>query len=131
MRTLIVTAPANSDLDDIREYTKRRYGTKGADAYDRVLEQALRDLQKDPYRIGTKDRAEIASNIRCYHTSFSLASSGSSVKSSRHFVFYFVPNEKEVVISRVLHDSRDLERLIPEKHKEPTGNRSPRQRPDK
>ena len=115
-RTLLVTEPASHDLADIRRYTRERHGPRAAAAYDTVLKQALRDIRDDPYRLGSKERPKIGVAIRSYHTALSRKRAGSAVRSPRHFVLYFLPTESEVVVSRLLHDSRDLARHIPEDH---------------
>ena len=116
MRKLTITDPARSDLHDIRRYTLSRYGRVGALAYDALLKQAIRDIREDPFRPGSKERPEIGENIRSYHTLLSRDRAASRVKSPRHFIFYFLPREDEVAISRVLHESRDLPRHVPKNH---------------
>ena len=116
MRKLTITKPARSDLLDIRKYTVNRHGHNAANSYETLLEQAIRDLREDPYRLGSKNRPEISKNIRSYHTMLSRTKAGGTVKKPRHFILYFLPNENEIVISRVLHDSRDIIRHIPEEH---------------
>ena len=118
MRKLSITAPARSDLTDIRKYTIDHYGRSGADAYDALLKQAIRDVWEDPFRPGSKERPEIGANIRSYHCALSRDRAASGVKSPRHFILYFLPHDDEVAISRVLHDSRDLARHIPGEHLE-------------
>lgn len=118
MRKLTITNPARSDLLDIRAYTVNRYGRDAADSYGTLLKQAIRDVREDPYRLGSKSRPEISKNIRSYHTMLSRTRAGGTVKKPRHFILYFLPNENEVVINRVLHDSRDIVRHIPEEHLE-------------
>ncbi len=86
------------------------------DSYDTLLRQAIYDVREDPYRLGSKSRPEISKNIRSYHITLSRSRAGGAVKKPRHFILYFLPNENEVVISRVLHDSRDILRHIPEEH---------------
>ena len=116
MRKLTITNPARFDLFDIQAYTVNRYGRSAADSYDTLLKQAIRDVREDPYRPGSKRRPEISENIRSYHIMLSRARAGGAVKKPRHFILYFLPNENEVVISRVLHDSRDILRHVPEEH---------------
>lgn len=116
MPRLIVTAPARADLRNIRSYTVEHHGHRGADAYDALLKQALRDIRDDPLRPGSRDRPEIGAGIRSYHTAHSRARAGTRIGSPRHFVLYFLPRENEVVISRILHDSRDLARHVPQDH---------------
>ena len=118
MRRLAITAPARSDLTDIRRYTIDRFGRQAADAYDALLKQVLRDLREDPFRPGSKDRPEIAAGIRSYHIAHSRERTDPRVRSPRHFILYFLPSDDEVVISRVLHDARDLTRHVPRDHRE-------------
>ena len=113
MRTLIITAPAQSDLRAIRRYTVDHYGRRGANAYDALLKQALRDIRDDPFRPGSTERPELGRAIRSYHVAFSRGRARSRIKTPRHFVIYVLPRPDEVVVSRVLHDSRDLARHIP------------------
>lgn len=117
-RTLRITAPARSDLREIRSYSVEQYGTAGTDAYDAVLRQAISDIQDDPHRPGSRERPEIDENIRSYHTALSKERVASGVGSPRHFIVYYLPSDEEVVISRVLHDSRDIARHVPEDHLE-------------
>lgn len=117
-RTLRITEPARADLRDIRSYSVEQYGTAGADAYDAVLRQAIRDIREDPLRPGSRERPEIGKNIRSYHTALSKERAAAGVGSPRHFLVYYLPRDEEVVISRVLHDSRDLARHVPDDHLE-------------
>lgn len=116
MRKLSITHPARSDLTDIRRYTIDRYGRAGADAYDALLKQAIRDVWEDPFRPGSRERPEIGASIRRYHSALSRERAALTVNAPRHFILYFLPHDSEVVISRVLHDSRDLARHIPDDH---------------
>ena len=125
MRKLSITHPARSDLTDIRRYTIDRYGRAGADAYDALLKQAIRDVWEDPFRPGSRERPEIGASIRSYHSALSRERAASEVKSPRHFILYFLPHDDEVVISRVLHDSRDPARHIPGGHLEMARDSAP------
>ena len=116
MRKLTVTDSALSDLLDIRAYTRNRYGRDAANSYDTLLKQAIHDVGEDPYRPGSKKRPEIGKNIRSYHTMLSRARAGGVIRKPRHFILYFLPSEDETVISRVLHDSRDIARHVPDEH---------------
>ncbi|MBP5857419.1 type II toxin-antitoxin system RelE/ParE family toxin [Marivibrio halodurans] len=116
--SLKLTTPARRDLSEIRDYTIETHGRDAADAYDAVLRQALKDIREDPYRPGSIERPEIGESIRSFHTSLSRKRAPSDVKSPRHFVLYFVPQENEVAVSRILHDARDLARHVPDDHRE-------------
>ena len=110
---LIRTAKADSDLAEIRDYTVKHHGPQIAKAYNALLRQAFKDIRDDPFMPGSKVRSEIAANVRSFHISLSKYRAGSNVRSPRHFVLYFMPNNDEIVVSRVLHDSRDLARHAP------------------
>ena len=126
MRKLSITHPARSDLTDIRRYTIDRYGRAGADGYAALLKQAIRDVWEDPFRPGSRERPEIGASIRSYHIARSRERAALAVKSPRHFILYFLPHDNEVVISRVLHDSRELARHIPDDHMKKARNSVPK-----
>lgn len=118
MRRLIITDPARDDLADIRRYTRERWGEHTLDAYDALLKQALLDIRDDPNRPGSKDRSdELLAPIRSYHIALSRGRAGSRIKAPRHILLYFEPQQDTVVLSRVLHDSRDLARHLPDEHR--------------
>ncbi len=117
-RKLLVTGAAQKDLVDVHAYTLHRHGAKIAASYDALIKQAFKDLIDDPFRPGSKERPEIADGLRTYHISLSRKRASSSIQSPRHFVLYFLPAEDELVISRILHDARDLPRHLPDEHRE-------------
>lgn len=119
-RRLVITDTARDDLADIRRYTAERYGPAMVENYDKVLKQALNDIQQDPQRMGSKDRADDlhAPGFRSYHVALSRDRSESTVKTPRHVLLYFEPKPDEVVVSRVIHEARDLQRHLPEQHLE-------------
>ncbi|MEQ9248839.1 MAG: type II toxin-antitoxin system RelE/ParE family toxin [Nitratireductor sp.] len=112
--TLIRTGKASADLVEIRDYTIRNYGAQVAKDYNALMRQAFKDIREAPSLIGSRERPEIGESVRSYHISLSKTRAGSKIKSPRHFILYFQPNESEIVVSRILHDSRDLVRHIPQ-----------------
>lgn len=112
-RSLVLAGPARNDLLEIRAYTLKTHGRAAADAHDALLRQALKDVRNDPHRPGSRERPEIGEGVRSFHISLSRKRAASDVKAPRHFVLYFMPSENEVVVSRVLHDARDLPRHAP------------------
>ncbi|MEL6667006.1 MAG: type II toxin-antitoxin system RelE/ParE family toxin [Pseudomonadota bacterium] len=128
MRKLIITDPAREDLLEIEIYTLHTYGDLAAVAYSNLIQQAFEDIREDPNRLLSKARPEIDGNIRSYHTSSAKRRSAPPVKKPRHFVLYFEANEDAVVISRVLHDERDIERHIPDDHIERSKAKHPSKR---
>jgi len=111
---LVRTAAALSDLSAIRDYTLQNFGEAVWRSYTALLRQSFKDIRNDPYRLGSKERPEIGQGVRSYHISHSRTRAQADVKAARHFVLYYLPQEVDIVISRVLHDARDLARHIPE-----------------
>lgn len=76
--------------------------------------QALRDLEADPMRPGCHTRPELVPQARTYHLSFSRNSvAGPRVKAPRHLIVYRV-GPASLDVARILHDSRDRLRHVPE-----------------
>lgn len=86
----------------------------------RSFKQALRSIQDNPKRPGSKERPELAKGARTYHLWFSRDRAQSSlgmVRSPRHFPIYRRGVTDVIEVSRVLHDSCDLERHLPENYR--------------
>jgi toxin ParE1/3/4 len=86
---------ARADLRDAWQYIARESGPDRADQYLEGIEQRLRRLASQPYM--GRARPELASGLR-------------SIPAASHVVFYR-PAGDGIVIVRVLHGRRDVERL--------------------
>ena len=112
-RPTILSPGARQDIRDILLWSLDKFGFDAAGRYRTLLIQALRDLEADPTRPGSKARPELAEDARTYHLSFSRSSlQGKSVKAPRHFILYRI-RPAGLEAARILHDSRDLERHLP------------------
>ena len=105
-----LTKGASVDIEGIKDYTLENYGLQATDAYLGLIEQAVQDLQDDPFRPGSRARDEIAPQARSYPISLSRRRAESEIKSPRHFILYYTPGESRVEIDRIWHESRDLKR---------------------
>ncbi len=90
------------------------FGADAADRYESLIGQALTDIGEDPFRPGAASRPELPEGVYAYH----LASSrervtGGRVHTPRHFVLYRIVSFR-IEVLRLLHDSRDLARHVPE-----------------
>jgi toxin ParE1/3/4 len=109
------TADALQDIRDISRWSELQFGKAAAARYRGLLMQALRDLEADPLRAGSKGRPELmVAEARTYH----LASSRSrverpGVKKPRHFILYRSPSKGFIEIGRILHDSSELNLHLP------------------
>ena len=119
---LLRSATAVADIVAIQAYTVRTHGREAASAYNRLLRQAFKDIREDPFRPGSKARPEIAAGVRTYHISFSRGRAASTVRRPRHVILYYQTGEDQIAISRVLHDSRDFARHLPNLNSAPDGD---------
>lgn len=118
MLRLVLAPDALTDLRDILRWSRERFGAEAAKRYRTLLLQALQDLLEDPRRAGSQERPDIlADGVRSYHLLFSRRSvAGEPVKTPRHFVIYRC-RDGELQVARLLHDSRDLPRHLPEEYR--------------
>lgn len=106
---------AETDLDEILEWSEEQFGHGAALRYAELVIQALRDVGANPSRPGAKQQPELPQGVYIYH----LASSrervaiADRVKTPRHFLIYRVAASC-VEVLRILHDSRDLAQHLPE-----------------
>ncbi|MEM7666347.1 MAG: type II toxin-antitoxin system RelE/ParE family toxin [Pseudomonadota bacterium] len=105
-----LTKGAALDIEGIKTYTLENHGPQATDAYLALIEQAVQDLQDDPFRPGSRARDEVAPQARSYHIGLSRKRAESEIKSPRHFILYYTPGESRVEIDRIWHESRDLKR---------------------
>ena len=83
---------ADSDLNDIFDYTLSVHGLEQAQKYTMGFDDVFLSLSENP-RIG-KDRSEIFRDLR-------------SLSKGHHIVFYLI-REDYILIARILHESSDL-----------------------
>ena len=113
-RPLRQTKPSSKDIDDIWDYTARTYDIEQANAYMGLLDQAFRDIEKDPDGPTSQEHPELGPRVRSYRIELSKERSGADIKSPRHIVFYTLEYEAEIVVLRVLHDRMDPTLHLPE-----------------
>ncbi len=96
------------------EWTAERFGAAATDRSEALIRQALIDVGEDPFRPSARQRHELPQDIYTYHLAGSRDRiEGDRVKAPRHFLLYRVLSTR-VEVLRILHDSRDLERHLPE-----------------
>lgn len=119
-----LTGPARRDLTAIVKWSFLEFGEAAALRYEALVHQALRDLQADPGRPGSKGRPDIMTKgVRTYHLEFSRDHVvGGRVQNPRHFLLYCRRNDGAVEVARILHDARDLARHLPKAYRAPSTN---------
>lgn len=109
----IVSPAARQDIVDILLWSIEKFGAEAAERYRALLIQAIRDIEADPGRPGSKARPELDAGARTYHLASSRINvEGERVKKPRHFILYR-SGSTGLEIARILHDSRDLPRHLP------------------
>lgn len=117
MKTYRLSQAARSDIIDILAWTHATFGGNSRKRYEKLLATALRDIAQNPSRAGTSLRPEIADEVRTYHLRHSrerARSENGLVKNPRHLLLYRVLNDDLVGVGRVLHDSMEIERHLPD-----------------
>ena len=114
---ILLSPAAREDIRDVLAWSIDRFGARAAARYRALLIQALHDLQIDPLRPGSRTRPELHESARTYHIALSNSSvEGRRVKTPRHFILYRV-GATSLEVARILHDSRDLARHLPEDYR--------------
>ena len=98
---------AEQDLLDISKWTAKNFGTRQAEHYAETIILAIEALHDGPEILGAKLRDDIAKGIHTLH----VARQG---RKGRHFVAFSVSEGHIINVLRLLHDSMDLAKHLPE-----------------
>jgi toxin ParE1/3/4 len=98
---------AGHDLLDALVWTTDQFGALQADDYLETLTLALEALTDGPNIVGSKVRDDIGLGIRTLH----VARLG---RKGRHFVIFRIADAQTIDVIRLLHDSMDLAKHLPD-----------------
>jgi toxin ParE1/3/4 len=107
--TVRLSTAAETDLQNILEWTLAQFGAAQVRNYAKTLSAALETLTDGPAIIGAKARDDIANGLFTLH----VARQG---RKGRHFLLFRLGKgeEKKVIeVLRILHDAMDLPRHVP------------------
>jgi toxin ParE1/3/4 len=119
MAQYVIAPAAERDIDAVLLWSYHEFGERAMDRYSALLARAIRDVAADPQLAGSAHRREIAASARTYHLVHSrdrVAAKVGRVRRPRHFLLYRVRPDDTVEIGRVLHDSMDVSRHLPEEY---------------
>jgi toxin ParE1/3/4 len=108
---------AQADIARLLSYTEEHFGQIARLRYERLLVTALRDIAAAPERSGSLARSELGENVHSYHLKHSRERARSDVgivARPRHLLLYRFARSDLIGIGRVLHDSMEIKRQIPE-----------------
>lgn len=105
-KTIVLSPLAEDDLAGLANWTAQTFGARQAEAYVDAVLDAIDELLAGQAPLRSKARDEIAEGLRSLH----MAKPG---RRGRHMLLYREENGV-VTIVRILHDSMELRRHLPE-----------------
>jgi toxin ParE1/3/4 len=117
MPRYLIAPAAVEDIESILTWTDAQFGEQARLRYEALLVRAIIDLAEEPDRVGSSSRPEIAPFVRSYHLDHSrtrVTDKVGRVKQPRHFLLYRARTDGTIEIVRVLHDSMNLARHLPD-----------------
>jgi toxin ParE1/3/4 len=120
MPRFTIAPAAQDDIVSILAWTEEHFGERARRRYEALIEQAIVDVAANPDRAGAAVRPEINSRARTYHLVHSrrkISPGIGVVKSPRHFLLFRAVAVDAIEIGRVLHDSMDLNRHLPDEYR--------------
>lgn len=112
-----ISATAGEDIRTLLQHTLANFGEFALERYQALLLAAIQDIAADPERPGSIARPEFGLAVRSYHLRFSRDRAqvrGEIVRRPRHLLLYRAQLPTLIGIGRVLHDSMELERHLPD-----------------
>ncbi len=114
MPRVFLSPQAADDIAAILQRTAATFGESATQRYEQLLAQSLVDLAENPRRAGCSLWTEIGPNAFTYHLAHSRSNVQSSVGQMKHPRHYRIREGGVVEVGRVLHDSMELERHVPD-----------------
>jgi toxin ParE1/3/4 len=98
---------AERDFTDILQWTAGNFAARQAQTYQRTLEASVQELANGPLIAGARLRNELLRGAYTLH----VARHG---RRGRHLLLYRVIGDRMIEIARILHDSMELRRHVPD-----------------
>lgn len=125
---LRIASTAKDDIEDLLAWSEERFGVAARQRYEALLSRALLDIAEDMARPGVRTRPELGANVFSYHLFFSreraterAGRASARVLRPRHFLVGRIAAPGLVDILRVLHDSMEASRHLPEESPDSPG----------
>lgn len=108
-----VAPAARADIADILRYSNSRFGPVARERYLTLIGAAFDTIAKQPDRIGSRARNELAPGLRSFHLRHCRSQfTFGRVDRPRHIVFYRVGADHVIDIVRLLHESMEVSRHL-------------------
>ncbi|HEY1258895.1 MAG TPA: type II toxin-antitoxin system RelE/ParE family toxin [Stellaceae bacterium] len=102
-----LSAAAERDFLSILEWTRERFSVRQSQTYRTILQESIRALRDGPDVPGARRPIDIAPGVWSLHIARGR-------RRGRHLLLYRVAGERTLEIIRILHDSMDPVRHLPE-----------------
>jgi toxin ParE1/3/4 len=122
MPRLFIAPAAIKDMEAVLSWTQAEWGELASLRSEALLIRAILDAATNPDLPGSNRRPEIAASARTYHLTHSrnrVATGIGRVKRPRHFLLYRTRPDGIVEIGRVLHESMDIAKHLPDEYRSP------------
>ena len=113
----VLSPEGRRDLRLALKRSQKKFGEDAAFRYRRLIGQAVRDIEGDPFRPGSSDEKGARAGMRSYHVSFSRQRARTArgiVQNPRHLIVYQIRDECTILVLRILHDQQDLQQQLAE-----------------
>lgn len=95
---------AKNDIASTLEYTRDEFGQNQHDKYRHLIMQTIADIADDPEAPPSKRREKMQPNIWTRHLG----------RHARHVLVYRIATDNTIEFVRLLHDSADMTRHLPD-----------------
>ena len=113
MRRVRITGPAQRDILGALQRSIDDFGPQARNRYRRLLDQALRDLGKDPNRAGVRSIDDVREGYFTYHIRSSIERAPNpTVRHPRHLITFYVDEAGDIIVARVFHERQMLSRHL-------------------
>jgi toxin ParE1/3/4 len=102
-----LSQPAEHDFVAILHWTAEQFGRQQAAVYSQTLIDALSALSADQFVPDSHARDEIQPGLRSLHVA-------RNQRRGRHLMLYRLAGQRTIDILRILHDSMDVGRHVPD-----------------
>lgn len=116
MRRFVLAPKALDDIESILEWTAKNFGEDARVHYRIRIGQGIQDLTNAEEFSESISRQELGKDLKTYHLFSSrnnIPLKTDRVKEPRHFILYRIRKVGVIEVSRILHDSVDLRRHLP------------------
>ena len=106
--SVVLSDEAQRDFDDILIWTVDHFGERQALRYNALIELSIDGLKLGPHQLSVRPRPELGEGVAAMH----IARSG---QPARHVLYLrHTTGAQEIAVLRILHDSQDPLRHLPE-----------------